>query len=382
MTHRTFDEAVGTRDNCFDILRLIAAVTVLFSHSFVLTGHAEPVHSLLGSQLGSLGVYTFFGLSGFLITRSWVTDPHVLRFTRRRALRILPGLAVCAVLTALVLGPLVTALSPGEYFGSAEPWQYVLKMVALVTFNPELPGVFLDTPFPRTVNGSLWTIPVESVCYALAALTGVLGILTRRRVLIASMALVLAIMIAGAPLDSPTGENLGNVDAILNATRCGGAFLMGVILWVFRAEVPRSTPLLVIGLLLALAPLPDGLHSAFAILAFPYAAILLGAMHRGRLAVLTRHGDLSYGFYVYCFPVQQTLAHLIPGLTPAGMLALAGPIAWLLGLLSWRLVEHPALRLKPRARSAEPPEPPGPTLPERHRAGGAGGVVAPKVSAP
>jgi len=57
-------------------------------------------------------------------------------------------------------------------------------------------------------------------------------------------------------------------------------------------------------------------------------------------------GDYSYGVYIYAFPVQQTIAALVPGISVFSMLLIAGSATLILGALSWHLLEQHALGLK------------------------------------
>ncbi|MGJ7519669.1 acyltransferase family protein [Variovorax sp. LT1P1] len=84
------------RQNNFDGLRLIASLMVLVSHQFVLSGRSEPL-AIGRFTYGTLGVLVFFSLSGYLIAGSWLRDPHLFSFTKKRLLRIWPALAVCVV---------------------------------------------------------------------------------------------------------------------------------------------------------------------------------------------------------------------------------------------------------------------------------------------
>jgi peptidoglycan/LPS O-acetylase OafA/YrhL len=130
--------------NNFDALRLVGAFLVLISHQFALSGRWEP--RFVGDHsFGNLGVLIFFSISGYLVTASWLHDPHVLRFTARRVLRMAPALCVSMPLTLVVIAAL------------------------------GLTG-FPDNPRHLT-NGSLWTIPYEVYCYALLLLA---GLATRR----------------------------------------------------------------------------------------------------------------------------------------------------------------------------------------------------------
>ncbi len=178
-------EFVSSRQNNFNALRLIAAVMVLVSHCFALTGRTEPFASLSGQTLGELGVSIFFAISGFLIAKSWDTDPAPWRYALKRALRLLPALIVAVLVTALIVGPVVTTLSPSSYFANLGVYRYMAENSVLDTINGRLPGVFVHNVYPDAVSGSLWTLPVEATAYVGAAALGVVGALNRRWVLAA-----------------------------------------------------------------------------------------------------------------------------------------------------------------------------------------------------
>jgi peptidoglycan/LPS O-acetylase OafA/YrhL len=109
----TLGERASGRDNNFNLVRLMAAGLVLVSHSWPLTGTpGEPLEKIADFSLGHLGVDIFFVVSGFLVTGSLLDRP-MGSFLRARALRIFPALAANSFGTALVIGPLVTALPWG-----------------------------------------------------------------------------------------------------------------------------------------------------------------------------------------------------------------------------------------------------------------------------
>src|SRR5689334_8189121 len=131
------------RNNSFDFARLLGAFMVLYSHSFAVAGLPEPVVAGMWS-FGSLGVFIFFSISGYLITLSWKGDPNVFRFLLRRSLRIFPGLAVMVFLTVFVLGPLVSSLSASAYFQHPATYQYLKTMALHIHYY--LPGCFEQAP--------------------------------------------------------------------------------------------------------------------------------------------------------------------------------------------------------------------------------------------
>src|SRR6516165_3115921 len=121
----------GGRHNNFDALRLVAATSVVFSHSFLIvegTQDHEWLIWLTGNQsiLGLVGVFVFFAISGFLVTQSFEETDDAWRFLAKRALRIFPGLFVATLLSAFLLAPLVTTLWPGSFLGRPEPYDHVI----------------------------------------------------------------------------------------------------------------------------------------------------------------------------------------------------------------------------------------------------------------
>jgi peptidoglycan/LPS O-acetylase OafA/YrhL len=135
------------RHNNFDALRLIAAISVIFSHAFLIGEErqdAEPLMRLTGGQtiLGVVGVFVFFTISGYLVTQSFEQTRSAPRFAAKRALRIYPGLLVCVLLSAFVLGPWATSLPLGAYFRDGGTFAYVLTNFTMINPTHTLPGVW------------------------------------------------------------------------------------------------------------------------------------------------------------------------------------------------------------------------------------------------
>jgi peptidoglycan/LPS O-acetylase OafA/YrhL len=334
------------RRNNFDALRLAAAGAVVFSHSFLLSQGRqdnEPLMLLTGGQatLGVVGVFVFFVLSGFLVTQSFETTASPWHFAAKRALRIYPGYAVCLLLCAMVLGPLVSALRLRDYLASAGSWDFVLSNLMLNVEHNGLPGVrFTGFAIGGIVDGPLWSLPCEIVMYALVLALGVLRLLR-----LPALLPLLALGLACLWLDTAQSVYfIGSVGWLL------GFFVAGMILYKLRATRLFDRRLA----LLALAGLAASVPLHLFILLFPlagaYLVIYLALEPRLPVIPAARLGDLSYGLYIYGWPVQQALLYASGGrlawwqLFPLALMVTSA-IAW----LSWHLVEQPALSLKPRA---------------------------------
>lgn len=335
-------EVLTHRTNNFDFIRIAAALAVLVSHQFALSGLPEPL-VFKYQTLGGYAVMVFFCISGYLIANSWDREPKLGRFLVKRILRIWPGLACTVLICGLILGPLVTTLSFKQYFSNPVTYQYFETLFLHV--NPFLPGVFPKSPVAYVPNGTLWTIPIEFRCYLYLAILGMIGILRKRWVLIGILA-ALAIWYYG----------IHNAESVFERTHThifeveyATFFFSGVAMYYFR-DAWRTT--LNRALLAAVACVTAGLAFYFghqlvcAFLLTPSLVVLFGTACTPVIHRFGRFGDLSYGVYIYGFPIQQTVVWSLPRMNFGEHLAIALPLALIMAWLSWHLVEKVALRHK------------------------------------
>ena len=334
-----------SRHNNFDALRLAAAASVMFSHSFLIadgTQKHEWLIRLTGNQsiLGLCGVFVFFAISGFLVTQSYEQTRDPLRFLAKRALRIFPGLFVAAALSAFVLAPLVTTLEPGAFFRQLTPYRYVIGNTFFDQTVHELPGVmFVNNPAGLEINGSLWTLRFEFMMYVMVLALGVLRLLN-----VPVMLGLLALGLACLQFDQALGF-LGGWGWLL------AFFAVGMILYklrVTRIFDGRIAALALAGLVVSV-PLREFIPW------FPlfgcYLALWLALNPRLPVIRAARFGDLSYGLYIYGWPVEEGVIWALGGRAMWWQVfALALPATTALAFMSWHLIERTALQLKPGSR--------------------------------
>ena len=335
--------------NNLTALRWFAAGLVLYGHAFVFLGLPEPLF-LQWVPMGPLGVYIFFAISGYLVAQSWERDPHVLRFLAKRALRIFPGLAVCTLLSVLVLGPLLTTLDAGTYWRNEHTRGYLTNMALYITYH--LPGVFANNRLPHAVNGSLWSLPVEFFMYLLLALLGLLAAVfkavSNRLMAWAVGVMALVFMLLAALWAGTTTEALVIYRTDLRQVpMCGVYFLVGASLFCFKLTkyFTLSNVLLALVLWLCLGVQPHWFAMA-AWVVLPFVVLAFGLARQPWL-VRMHARDYSYGIYIYAFPVQQTLVSFWPQMPLPAYLLSTLVITVALAALSWHFVEKPALKLKP-----------------------------------
>lgn len=334
------------RHNNFDALRLIAAISVIFSHAFLIGEErqdAEPLMRLTGGQtiLGVVGVFVFFTISGYLVTQSFEQTRSAPRFAAKRALRIYPGLLVCVLLSAFVLGPWATSLPLGAYFRDGGTFAYVLTNFTMINPTHTLPGVwFTRWGAGGAVNGPLWTLPCELAMYIMVLLLGVLRAIDLRII-----AALIALGLGGLWFDTASSEYFSGSALWLLAF-----FASGMALYRLRDSGFINGRLAVI----ACAGLALSVPLKAFILLFPifgsYLVIYLAFAPWLKPLPAARFGDLSYGLYIYGWPVEQTIVWLNGGaMSWWALFAAALPVSAGFAFFSWHLIEKRALRLKPRS---------------------------------
>lgn len=358
----TLGDVIDPERNSFGVLRLALAIAVVISHAhFFLAGitDRDPVEAFTGHALSEHAVQVFFILSGVLVTESLLRSKSTLDFIAARLLRIFPGLIVCVLLTALVLGPEFTVLSRQAYMNSPELPDYIVRTILLTTGAAPLPGLFTNLPAQRLVNVSLWTLKYEMMCYAALAVAGMLGVFRPRLRLIATA--VLAGGLAVLLLKSPFGPENAQLE---NLRHFALYFDTGVLAALLKDHLPlRLAGVVVLGAVYAVSVSTPFAEFTCA-LALGYTALYVGSANFGVLRRFCQSTDLSFGLYIYSAPVQQALISINPNLS-VGLLTVQTLMFTLpLAVLSWHLVEKPALALR-RLRFTQPPAPdePGNAVP-------------------
>ena len=346
----------------FGAIRLLAAIAVVFGHCFPLSGAPSVV--VLGNAVQSLAVKVFFVISGYLIAQSWRTDPNPVRYLAKRCLRIFPALIFVVCLSALVLGPAITALPLSAYFRAPQLSFYFRNIFLYPVYS--LPGVFKGNIYPDAVNGSLWSLPVEFSMYL------ALPLLAWRAQGAAFRLAGAALLVGGFSLYELRGAG-GFLDArrvvfgtdLRSALDVAPYFFFGAGLYGLRGRIrPNIQMAMVLGAFALLAP-PNGFYPELALyVALPYAVIALALARPARFPFFERFGDLSYGTYLFGFPVQQWVVETFgTAQHPIRTFALALPPTLLLAFASWHLIERRMMALKPR-RSGRPEATAAAPLPE------------------
>ena len=328
--------------NSFGVVRLAMAVAVLGSHSYFFvsgTSTAEPLHEITGHSLGEHAVQVFFFLSGILVMQSFTKSGSLIDFATARALRIFPGLSVCVLLTALVVGPLVSKADAWNYFTSPALPSYILKTLLLITGSAPLPGVYTDVPALGLVNMSLWTLKYEVLCYAILGLACACGMMTNQNKRAGTLGL--AILVFGVFLNEPKLSEMNT--AADNIRYFALYFGMGVLACQLGDRLVIYGAALLVFYVMFVAMLGTRWSELTCALFLGYASLYVATIDFGWIGRSMQRIDLSFGIYIYAAPIQQALVQNFPGLRPLELAAAALVLTLGAAILSWQWVERPAL---------------------------------------
>jgi len=356
----TLDQVLTPGTNGFGLVRLVLALMVVVDHAFPLAGHGiDPFWRVSKGQesLGGLAVNGFFALSGFLVVASGLRVRGVVRFLWHRVLRVFPGFLVCLAVTAFVAAPIAQWNERGTLRGlfsgthGETPQHYLAANWHLRMNQYGIGGLLTHTPEARpgvapAFDGSLWTLEYEFRCYVLLAVLVFAAVLWRARFVLPMITGVVA-----AAVVAQAGGHRAAVQALVpqlgnpDFARLLLFFLLGACAMLYGDRIPIDDRLGVVALAGVVWTLRHGSWNTLGVPLYVYTVLWLGG--RGPVARWADRYDLSYGVYVYGYVIQQLLADY--GVERHGMALYIGAsivITMLVALLSWTVVERPAMRLK------------------------------------
>lgn len=328
------------KNNNLNVIRFIAAAMVVFGHSYALgSAVSDPLSRLTSGQLdfGSLAVSTFFFFSGFLINKSVCKSKSAYSFFAARCIRIFPCLAAIVFICAFVLGGIVTQCNRAEYFMNIHTYEYLLNSIFIL--RHQLPGVFENNIFNSTVNGSLWTLPVEFICYIICYIAWKIK-LSDKKIMKYTIPLFVIAYIALSAL-------LSKIPLLYSTLRPCGMFYMGMLFYTYREYIRIKFTyviLCIIGLILSIY-----LHIFnYAVFIFmPYILIYAAFGTNRKFDGFGRNHELSYCMYLCAFPIQQTITMAFGGsVSPYINFLLGMPFIILAAFILNIFIEKPCARLK------------------------------------
>lgn len=333
----TLGERLGNRDNALNFVRLALATVVIVSHMWLIDDGEEAFNPMGDAAVWA--VYGFFAASGYLIMASRLRL-RLGRFLWHRVLRIYPAFWVALILTAFVIAPLSTHFT-GAPYALVDGVDHVVRNMSLHAWHLSVGSTLEGATFPDIWNGSLWTLIYEFAAYILVGLAFCTAFVRRH-----TLAATLTLFITSLVVWNVVLHGLGEPETFVSyLPKLFTYFAAGALFFVLRDRMRvaawQGPVLLAVCVVLWMTGWAESIGQ------LPFAALILWAGAWLPIRLGASH-DLSYGMYVYGFPLQQLLvasgvtAVLGTGLSAIAAVAVTMPLA----AASWKFIERPALRMK------------------------------------
>ena len=320
------------------IMRFLASLAVVFSHAYPIANTnkiPDPLDRITNNEIsiGGLCVTMFFLCSGYLISKSVVRSKNFISYIKARLVRLIPPLAFVVVFS-VVVGAFFTTLSAKEYFSSIGTYKYLLNAVLLT--NYELPGVFVNTPYGACVNGALWTLRVEFLCYIVCYVMYKLKFLQKKLFWIT---IPVAIAAIGLKFMVPNKWWFAIRPCLI--------FYIGMLYFVYSDKIKLKSWMIPIALGLFMA----SLFNKYALLAtlftvWPYLLFVVWFGIKQCPKIIGSLGELSYTVYLWGFFVQQVVICLFGEMSVIKNTVISSAIAIVLAVATYLITEKPFVKRK------------------------------------
>jgi Predicted acyltransferases len=335
------------KKNNFDFLRLIFASFVIVTHSYPLSGIRESdfLYQISNGQVSfsDIGVKGFFVISGFLIFQSLQRSDNILEYYWKRFLRLFPALFIVLLLTVILVPFVYKSSTP--IFQNKSLLTYIPRNLILYRTQLAITGVFETNRYKSVINGSLWTISYEFTMYIILS---VLILFKNKKIITKSILFVFFIFLL--ILNIFFFEKFKEYGYLLNYGKLldlSVFFIAGALLAAVDIEkMKRKKELLILISILVIASIYYCFYNYLKYLSIPIFILVLGLTPFSFIHNIgNKIGDLSYGIYIYGFPVQQTLMYYFR-LNYLELMIYSMVVSCFFAYFSWHFIEKNALKLK------------------------------------
>lgn len=333
------------RANNFNVIRIIASIMVIYGHMSAIMG--VPVHTVYGQAVSTIAVKIFFIISGYLITKSFISDSNFASYMVKRVFRIFPGLIAVVLFAVAVVGPVFTSLPLKEYIANPATRLYLRNIVLHPIYS--LPGVFENYTYPNAINGSLWSLPVEFAMYLLLPLLIViykkLKILKPGILVTAILFLIVDVVKIAVYPDLRCvvwGNNIADWLTLIPYFFIGSFMSFKEFKKYFNLQL--ATALLVVG---ALISVDYAKSEILLFITLPYFILSFALCEKPLFCGWFKKCDFSYGLYLYGFIIQQVLYNALKqyNLSLNVMTLISIAVTFVFAVLSWYIIEKPMQKL-------------------------------------
>jgi peptidoglycan/LPS O-acetylase OafA/YrhL len=337
--------------NNFGMLRLLFACLVILSHSpWILYGDYsnEILTKTFGTMdIGSVALDGFFLISGYLVTMSYQHSYSIKNYLLKRCLRIFPGFAIASLISVFIFAPMSYGWQAMLNLPLSEWIKIPLRIITLQ--QPWVANTLHNTKHSSEVldilNHPMWSIRYEFACYISVVFLSVIGLQNRKYFLLVTVLSMLTLMYCLIQINYFHHEIPFQIFCI---PRLFFAFLIGSAFYIYQYKIIWNNHASWVCAILLLTVFSNQyLAEPTLILLGGY--ILFNFALNFKSAWLSKIGtniDMSYGVYLYAWPIQVLIAINSPSISPWSLTLYALILSMLMGYFSWKLVEKPCLQMK------------------------------------
>lgn len=335
--NRMLIDNINIRSNNLSLIKFISAIFVIVCHAYPLSQGKNFVDPLLEISngtisFGSMAVAVFFISSGLLITKSILKSNKASLYFKARIIRIIPPLAFTTIFTVIILGVFFSTLDIYDYFMSSDIYKYLLNVILIPIHN--LPGVFTNNVYGSVVNGALWTLPVEFMCYIFLFFAYKLGVIKNKyfKYTVFPVSVLFVIM-----------NLIKNqfIMILISYTQPVFMFYMGVIFYVYRDRINLNLKYFLLSLICFILTIVIGYAWIGLFFFFPYIIIYLSFGINQINDFANNLGLISYGIYLCAFPIQQIVVSMQGGsMNPITNLIISTPLSIIVGIIIYYFSEY------------------------------------------
>lgn len=309
---------------------------VIYSHSFELmnTNMMNYLKYFLNIDLGYVAVNVFFFLSGMLIYNSALNSKNLINYFWKRSLRIYPALFICIFLTILIFW-IDSSSSFLEYLKININYLSNLIFIGKYTISE----IFDNNYYAFVANGSLWTLRYEIIMYIITGIFTISFFRDKKSILYIIFMIFFLLFIFTLNDDK---------SAITNISRLGSYFFIGALL--SNYSVLKMNKYILFSILFISSILYfilAGLKSIFIFIIIigliKYSLDYIKEKEKNKIKI---NFDISYGLYIYAFPIQQFLIKYISFDNVYIYFVSSLIITTIIAFLSWTVIESKSLKLK------------------------------------
>jgi len=335
----------------FGVLRLFLAILVIYEHSFTLGGFGKDLLKRIPGfdfSTALIAVMSFFVISGFLVTKSYLNSSNIIQFGYKRFLRIMPGFWFCLLITSFGFGLLIYYMenfSITNYFSMSPngPVDFIKNNFFLLIRQYQIGELLSSNPFPFVLNGSLWTLFLEAKAYIFLGILGFTGMLKRKVIILSAYCLLVGFLATKIEIPYNPNPILRLIFDHYFLTFLT-YFLGGSVLYLYKNKIQFTHKFSLFLLVIFVLSYFLRLEHAVLAVTLPYWIIYLGTITPK--SVFDSNVDFSYGIYIYAFPVMQLAAYLGANTSQVIFFLTSIVLTLPLALFSWFMIEKPFLSLK------------------------------------